>query len=318
MHPQAQMFHNRLAKNAARLAPWVRRHEVHAYRLYDRDIPEVGLCVDFYDGQVLVAEFARKVPRPSQEEAAFQEGVRAAIAEVCQVAGEDLLFRRRERQHGSAQYQKLDERGHERAIREGGHRFLVNLHDYLDTGLFLDHRETRRLVQEMAAGQEVLNLFSYTGSFTVYAAAGGATGSLSVDMSRTYLAWAARNFSLNHLDTARHRLLRADATRFLAEARGDPALRRRFGLIVLDPPTFSNSKKMAGVLDIGRDHPALLRDALALLRPGGTLLFSSNFRGLQLRAEEVPGAAFTEISQRTLPPDFHDRRIHRSFLVRAS
>lgn len=308
MHPQVEMFRNRLQKNLRRLAPWAAERRVHAYRLYDRDIPEVGLLVDSYGAEVLLAEYARRAPRPDEE--GWRGAVLLAVAEVCGVEPAAIHRRWRERQHGDAQYGRLGAERHEIAIEEGGHRFLVNLSDYLDTGLFLDHRDTRRLVGELSRGREVLNLFGYTGSFSVYAAGGGAAATTTVDLSNTYLDWAARNFALNRMDPERHRLLRADAVAFLGAARGP-----RYDLIVLDPPTFSNSKKMLGTLDVQRDHPALLAGALRLLRRGGTLVFSSNRRGLRLRAEEVPGARFADITERTIPRDFHDRRVHQCWLV---
>lgn len=313
--PSVEMFENRLRKNLRRLRPWAAREGVVAYRVYDRDIPEIGLNVDYYDGQVHAAEYARRAPTSEAAHAAWLDEVQTAISDALEVPRRDVFLKRRERQRGAAQYERLGASGAERPIKEGGHRFLVNLTDYLDTGLFLDHRETRRRVGERSRGQEVLNLFGYTGSFSVYAAGGGAIRTVTVDLSNTYLSWAGRNLALNGFSSQRNELVRADARGYLAEAARDPRQRGRYGIIVLDPPTFSNSKRMDGVLDIARDHPMLLRDALQLLRRDGMLFFSSNFRGLQLAADQVPGARFLEITDQTIPHDFHDRRVHRCWQV---
>jgi 23S rRNA (cytosine1962-C5)-methyltransferase len=193
-------------------------------------------------------------------------------------------------------------------VAEGGHRFLVNLHAYLDTGLFLDHRNTRALVQSQARGRRFLNLFCYTGSFTVYAAAGGAGSSLSMDLSNTYLDWAGRNFELNGVDRRSHRLERADVLEWLAAAgSGEP----HFDLIVLDPPSFSASKAMRRTLDVQRDHPELLQRCAQLLAPGGILYFSTNLRTFRFDPAAAAGLKGEEISTRTVPEDFRNRRIHR-------
>ncbi|MCS6915096.1 MAG: class I SAM-dependent methyltransferase [Myxococcales bacterium] len=273
--------------------------------------------VDWYDGDVLWAEYMRRHPRSDQEQREFVADVEHVLCTELQVQPDHLHVRRRERQRGTAQYSRLGSARRERIIAEGGHRFLVNLSDYLDTGLFLDHRDTRALVGRMAAGRRVLNLFGYTGSFTVYAARGGAVASVTVDLSRTYLAWAATNLALNGVDRHQHRLVRADALRYLEENANLPSrFRPQFDLIILDPPTFSNSKRMSGTLDVQRDHPRLLRQALRLLAPGGDLIFSSHCRTLRVRMDEVPEASWCDITEQTLPRDFHQRRTHHCFLLR--
>ena len=244
-----------------------------------------------------------------------EDDILAVVAELCEVPSESLYVKLRQRQRGPRQYEKLDSARHEFVVREGGHRFLVNLSDYLDTGLFLDHRETRALVGRMARGKRVLNLFAYTGSFSVYAAAGGAQSTVTMDLSATYLDWAGRNFALNGMDPRQHVRVRAEALSYLRAPRTVPAAAGPFDLIVLDPPTFSNSKKMAGTLDVLRDHPLLIADSLRLLAPGGALLFSCNHHRFTLRADEIPGAHFQDLSAQTLPRDFHDPRTHRCFLV---
>jgi 23S rRNA G2069 N7-methylase RlmK/C1962 C5-methylase RlmI len=344
MDPRAIMFHNRLRKNLRRLLPWARQRGIEALRLYDHDIPEVRLVVDRYGDRVVVWEYARPARRDAREPAGEEAGdataaatadttadttaaatsdtasdtytddILAVVAELCEVPSESLYVKLRQRQRGPRQYEKLDSARHEFVIREGGHRFLVNLSDYLDTGLFLDHRETRALVQRLARGKRVLNLFAYTGSFSVYAAAGGAASTVTMDLSTTYLDWAGRNFALNNMDPQQHVRVRAEALSYLRAPRTVPAAAGPFDLIILDPPTFSNSKKMAGTLDVLRDHPLLIADSLRLLAPGGSLLFSCNHHRFSLRADELPGARFQDLSAQTLPRDFHDPRTHRCFL----
>jgi len=234
-------------------------------------------------------------------------GVHAAAAQALGMRVEDVVLKRRAKRHGPMQHEKTGTAGEELVVVEGGHRFIVNLHAYLDTGLFLDHRETRALVQSQAAGRRFLNLFCYTGSFTVYAAAGGAVSSLSLDLSNTYLEWARRNFELNDVERARHSLERADVLDWLERA-ATPAA---YDLIVLDPPSFSASKAMHRTLDIQRDHPELLAHCERLLAPGGTLYFSTNLRSFRLDPAAAPGLSGEEISDRTVPEDFRNRRIHR-------
>lgn len=327
LQDRAQLFRNRLRKNLRRLRPWVQQQGIDAYRLYDSDIPEVRLIVERYGDHLALWEYARAADydlrhdpneRSAQHEV-FLEDVVTALAGETGLPRERIVVKRRERQRGTAQYQKLAETQREIVVREGGHRFRVNLHDYLDTGLFLDHRGTRALVGSLSPGRRVLNLFGYTGSFTVYAAAGGASHTLTVDLSNTYLDWAERNLRENGLDLSRHRLLRADVLAWLREPQG--LERDGFDLIVLDPPTFSNSKRMRDTLDIERDHPWLLSQALRLLRPRGQLLFSSNHRRFALRRDELPEAdtlQIRDLSRETLPPDFHDPRTRCCYLISRS
>lgn len=332
---RVEMFRNRLRKNLARLLPWARQRGIEALRLYDRDIPEVRLIVEKYREagpepgrdpgreHIVLWEYAR---RDETEEAAkldpaqaaeprFLDGVIAAISELCAIPPERVHLKRRERQRGAAQYQRLQRGAPELVVREGGHRFLLNLTDFLDTGLFLDHRETRALVQRAAAGRRVLNLFAYTGSFTVYAAAGGALRSVSMDLSSTYLDWAGRNFALNRLDPSRHLRVRADVLAYLRAPASIPEARGPFDLIVLDPPTFSNSKRMDGTLDVLRDHPLLIERCLALLAPGGVLLFSTNHTGFRLRTDELAGIRCRDLSADTLSRDFREAQARRCFWI---
>lgn len=305
-------YANRLRKNARHWGKWARRQDISCYRVYDRDIPQFPLALDLYGPKVHLQEFDTGWQDAPEAHERWLEAVAAASAEALGLAREAVVLKRRARQRGAAQYTKLDVPGEAFPVDEGGHRFLVNLESYLDTGLFLDHRNTRRMVQQRARGRRFLNLFAYTGSFTVYAAAGGAVESLTVDLSNTYQDWARRNFRLNGLDPARHRLLRADVFAWLdeASARGD-----RFDLIVMDPPSFSNSKKMADVLDVQRDHVHLIRRCMGLLAPGGELFFSTNLRGFQPDLDALAPWAAEEISHLTVPEDFRNKRIHRCWLI---
>ncbi|WP_445157124.1 bifunctional 23S rRNA (guanine(2069)-N(7))-methyltransferase RlmK/23S rRNA (guanine(2445)-N(2))-methyltransferase RlmL [Halomonas sp. E14] len=312
----AQMFANRLEKNRKRLKKWLKQSGETCYRLYDADMPEYALAVDVYDGRVHVQEYA---PPRSINPAQAQKRLFDALQVIPEVLGVDpgqVVIKRRERQSGKAQYRKQASTGERFQVREGRARLWVNLRDYLDTGLFLDHRPVRRLLGEMAAGKRFLNLFCYTAAATVQAAlgtqeAGGASDSVSVDLSNTYLDWARDNFTLNGLDPSRHRVVRDDCLRWLETAKAE------FDLIFLDPPTFSNSKKMEGTLDVQRDHVRLIELAMARLAPEGTLVFSNNQRRFQLDQALAERFVVKEISARTFDPDFERRPdLHHVFLLR--
>lgn len=310
---QLAAFTNRLRKNQRHWSKWARRRGIDCYRLYDRDIPEVPLAIDWYEGEAHVQVFARKGQEPLEEEEERRIG--ATIREVLELPPEALAFKTRQRQKGLAQYEKTGATERPRVVHEGGLKFEVDLHTYLDTGLFLDHRLTRALVRERAQGKRLLNLFCYTGSFSVYAAAGGARSTTSVDLSNTYLAWTGRNLALNGFDGDAHERLRADVFTYLEQARRE---RRRFGLIVLDPPSFSNSKKMSETLDVQRDHPRLIRACLELLTPEGELLFSSNRRGFRFDPGLAAETGAEEITRRTLPEDFQRHPAHRCWRLQGA
>ena len=232
-------------------------------------------------------------------------------ADTLKVDRSNVFIKSRDRQRGRSQYERLSSDARLITICEGGLRFRVNLSDYLDTGLFLDHRLTRQMVREQAAGKKMINLFGYSGSFTVYAAAGAATSTTTVDRSQTYLSWAKDNLTLNGLDTPAHRLVRADAMDYLRDLQHDI----RFDLAVVDPPTYSNSKDHSVDWDIQRDHVQLLRRLAKHMASPGLILFSTNFRRFKLAAEELPQLTFQEISRQTVPPDFRNRRIHRCWRI---
>ena len=325
-------FQNRVAKNLRHLRKWARRSDVHAYRVYDRDVPEFPVVIDRFETEPVGPDGGGAVHLQLQEvdtgwqqdEAAHREWLDllvAASAEIFEVDRDRIAVKQRRRQRTggdkTVQYGPTGFDADDLVVREGGHRFIVNLHGYLDTGLFLDHRVTRGLVGDRAAGRRFLNLFSYTASFTVYAAAAGALSSESIDLSNTYSSWAERNLRLNGIDAARHRIVRADVFTWLRDAVAAFEAGDRDGvdLIVLDPPTFSNSKAMQGVLDVQRDHPWLIRQCLALLAPGGELFFSTNLRSFELDPLVRQKARFDEITDQTVPDDFRDRRIHRCWRI---
>lgn len=309
-----EVFANRLRKNAKHWGKWARRQSIECYRIYDRDIPEFPLAIDIYGSRAHLQEFDTGWHMSDEEHAAWVMSVKDAVSEVLQLPLESVTFKLRARQKGLAQYEKTGARGGNFIVTEGGHRFIVNLEQYLDTGLFLDHRNTRRMVQEKAAGKRFLNLFAYTGSFTVYAAAGGAWETVTVDLSNTYQDWARRNFELNGLDMDKHHLVRADVFAWLEHA---VASGEQFNLIVMDPPTFSNSKKMLGVLDVQCDHPRLINQCLSLLAPGGELFFSTNLRSFELEQEKLaPCISMQEISSLTVPEDYRNKKIHRCWLLK--
>ena len=282
LSPGAQMFANRLQKNWKHLDKWRRRLGVNCYRLYDADIPEYSVAVDVYNDWVHVAEY--KAPHsvdPATAEHRLRE-VLSAIPDVLAVAPGKIVVKQRERQRGPAQYQKRSTASKRIEVQEADAKLLVNLHDYLDTGLFLDHRRLRLELGGLTSGKRFLNLFCYTASATVHAALGGANASTSIDLSSTYIDWARNNFAINHIDAKRHRLVKADCLQWLA---GNTD---RFDVIVLDPPTFSNSKSMRETFDVERDHPQLIDTSMQTLNDNGLLIFSSNRRTLTLQ-DTLPG-----------------------------
>ena len=306
-----QMFANRLRKNLKQLGKWARQQGIDCYRLYDADMPEYALAVDLYGDWVHVQEYAP--PRsidPEKAQARLLDAL-AAIPQALEVAPERVVVKRRERQSGTRQYERQGAEGRFFEVGEGGVRLLVNLTDYLDTGLFLDHRPMRLRLQREASGKRFLNLFCYTGAATVHAAKGGARSTTSVDLSKTYLDWARRNLALNGF-SEKHRLVQSDVMAWLE------ADREQYDLIFIDPPTFSNSKRMEGVFDVQRDQVRLLDLAMARLAPGGVLYFSNNFRKFALEPRLAERYAVEEISAETLDEDFRrNPRIHRAWRLRA-
>ncbi|MHB8536244.1 MAG: bifunctional 23S rRNA (guanine(2069)-N(7))-methyltransferase RlmK/23S rRNA (guanine(2445)-N(2))-methyltransferase RlmL [Sulfuricaulis sp.] len=310
----AEMFANRLRKDLQHFGRWARRQEIFAYRLYDADLHEYNLAIDVYESDRRYAHVQEyEAPDTIDPDKARQRLQHAlgVIPLVLEIPREQMFFKQRRRQKGGTQYEKLGESGKFHEVREGSCRLLVNFTDYLDTGLFLDHRATRALLGELARGKRFLNLFGYTGSATVHAALGGATATTTVDMSRTYLDWARRNFELNGLRADGNELIPADVLAWLGENR-----QRRYDLIFLDPPTFSRSKRMEDYLDIQRDHEQLIKDTAALLAPDGVLIFSTNLRRFKIERAALAEFAVEDITRRTLPPDFErDPKIHQCFRI---
>ena len=250
--------------------------------------------------------------QPEEYEAWLAE-VLEAVAFVTGFEPEQIHLKRRERQKGLQQYEKTGKTGDDFVITENGRKFWVNLDKYLDTGLFLDHRNTRKKVGETSAGKRFLNLFSYTGSFTVYAVTGGAVSSETVDLSNTYLEWAKRNFELNGIDPEQHKIVRADVFQYLQNAADEG---KKFDLIVMDPPSFSNSKKMLDILVIQRDHKKLIDGAMNLLASDGILYFSNNLRSFVLDDSVAEQYTVKDISKQSVPDDFRNKKIHQCWEIK--
>ena len=306
-------FANRLGKNIKHLMKWAKRNGIEAWRIYDRDIPQFPFAVDVYGSQIHLQEYDTGWLMQPEEYEAWLAEIIEAIVFVTGFSSDDIHLKRRERQKGVQQYEKTGRAGEDFTIEENGRRFWVNLDKYLDTGLFLDHRNTRKKVGDTAAGKRFLNLFSYTGSFTVYAATGGAVSSETVDLSNTYLDWARRNFELNGIDLAKHQIIRADVFQYLQTAF---EAGKQFDLIVMDPPSFSNSKKMSDTLDIQRDHARLIQGAMKLLAPNGLMYFSNNLRSFELDESIAEQYLVKDISKQSVPDDFRNKKIHQCREIR--
>ncbi|HKK49092.1 MAG TPA: class I SAM-dependent methyltransferase [Alkalispirochaeta sp.] len=284
LEEQQTYFANRLKKRFKHLWKYAKRVGTNAFRVYHKDIPELPFAVDWYNNHLHVSEYARPHERTPEEHEEWLKAMMDTAAKALTVPRERVFFKRRERQKGPDQYEPVDRRNYTLEIEEQGLLFVVNLSDYVDTGLFLDHRELRLYVAKRCEGARFLNLFGYTGSFTVYAAAGGARSTLTLDLSNTYLEWAQENMKLNALIGPHHEFRRCDV---LQELKVLAAEGRRFDVIVLDPPSFSNSKNMQTTFDVQRDHLSVLAQCLDLLEPGGELIFSTNKRKFQFNRQEL-------------------------------
>ncbi len=317
---QAEMFANRLRKNLKKMSKWARQNQINAYRLYDADLPEYAVAIDVYHCDKLrvhVQEY--QPPKTISAEKANDRlaGVLAEIPRVLQIPAEQVYLKIRRKQKSNQQYQKQAETGRFYPLEEYDCRFWVNFEDYLDTGLFLDHRPMRLNIQRQAKDARFLNLFCYTASASVHAIKGGARQSISVDMSNTYLDWARRNFDLNRI-SGDHSLVRADCMEWLAEQLKS-ARPPRFDLIFLDPPTFSNSKRMEDVFDVQRDHVKLIEQSAQLLSDQGVLYFSTNFRRFRLDHYALSALSIEDISADTIPFDFNrNPKIHYCWKIRKS
>ena len=297
------MFRNRLAKTWRHTSKLAKRQGVTCYRVYDHDLPEFPFCIELYEDKVYLAEYQRRHGMSEDDHAAWLESCVPVICGVLEVPDERIYFRERRRKAGrSDQYEKLASEQEFFVVKEAGLSFRVNLTDYLDTGLFLDHRITRGMVRQESAGMRVLNLFCYTGSFSVYAAAGGALSVDSVDLSKTYLAWAEANMELNGLRSSGMKYIHADVKQWL-----DEAPESWYDLVVMDPPTFSNSKRMKDFLDIQRDHAELINQTLRAMKTGGVLYFSTNYRRFVLERDKIRAASIKDITNATTPFDFQGK-----------
>lgn len=307
------MFTNRLQKVYKHHSKLARRQEVACYRFYDHDLPEFPFAIEIYKDVVHAAEYKRKHGMEDEEHEQWLEECKQVIAQVLEMPAENIFMKVRQRKAGrQGQYEKFAEQKEERIVPEGGLSFIINLTDYLDTGLFLDHRITRGMVREEAKGKKVLNLFCYTGSFSVYAASGGADEVVSVDLSKTYLNWAKRNMQYNKLyKDEQHHFIHADVMEWI-----DTELPKDyFDIIVCDPPTFSNSKRMDDTFDVQRDHVKLLKQLLKGCTDTGRIYFSNNYRGFQIDRDAIPAAVVKDITGATTPFDFQGK-LHRScFLI---
>ncbi|MEQ9866350.1 bifunctional 23S rRNA (guanine(2069)-N(7))-methyltransferase RlmK/23S rRNA (guanine(2445)-N(2))-methyltransferase RlmL [Pectobacterium aroidearum] len=308
----AEDFANRLRKNLRKLDKWAKQQGIECYRLYDADLPEYNVAVDRYGSWVVVQEYAPPKTVDAQKARQRLFDVINATLSVLELPSNRLVLKTRERQKGKNQYEKLAQKGDFLLMEEFGAKLWVNLTDYLDTGLFLDHRIARKMLGEMSRGKDFLNLFAYTGTASVHAGLGGARSTTTVDMSRTYLEWAEKNLRVNGLTGRQHRLIQADCLSWLHNAN------EQFDVIFIDPPTFSNSKRMEESFDVQRDHLALMKDLKRLLRRGGTIMFSNNKRGFQMDSAGLTalGLNAKEITAQTQSQDFaRNRQIHNCWLL---
>jgi len=304
------MFRNRLEKVYRHLNKQAVRQHISCYRVYDHDLPEFPFMIEVYEDKIYVAEYKRRHGLSDDEHAIWLKGCQVIISEVLDVLAENIFIRVRQRKEGRlGQYQKLNEEKNEFTVFENGLQFIVNLSDYLDTGLFLDHRITRQMVRDLSNQKRVLNLFCYTGSFSVYAAAGNAQTVVSVDLSKTYLDWAQRNMLLNGFDK-NHKIVHADVLQYLKKIPPDS-----FDLIVMDPPTFSNSKRMEEFLDIQKDHVSLINDCLQSLSRDGILFFSTNYTKFQLETNKLHTTSIKDITRQTTPFDFAGKLKRQCFKI---
>ncbi len=311
MKPGAEMFQNRLRKNLKTLGKWAQKEGITCYRVYDADMPEYAVAIDLYEDHAQLQEYRAPATVSPEKARERLKQILSVLPETLKLPDDKIILKVRERKKKSAQYEKFDSRGRFLEVRENGLRFLVNLTDYLDTGLFLDQRLLRQRLGKASSRKRVLNLFCYTATATVYAAKGGAAQTTSVDMSGTYLEWAGRNLILNRCDSPKHRLVQSDCLSWIDAAKD------RYDLIYLDPPTFSNSKRMKTSFDIQRDHMRLLTRTIRLLAPGGLLMFSTNRRKFKLDPEAFDRWMVKDISSLTLPRDFRrNPHIHRAFEIR--
>lgn len=300
---------NRIEKNYKHRAKWARKEGLECFRIYEKDIPEFPFIVDVYKDHAVI--FEKRDDEIDAEKFDHFNFIISAVKNVLKLPEERVVIKSRMKQKGATQYERLEQRNEFMPVKEYQAEFLVNLHDYLDTGLFLDHRPMRQVIFEEAKGLKLLNLFSYTGSVSVMAALGGASHVTSVDLSSTYQEWARKNFEHNKISLKDHNFIIQSALEYLEKAVN------KFDLIFLDPPTFSNSKKMDDDFEVEKDQVVLIKNCLRLLNPGGTLYFSNNKRKFKLAPELFELADIVDITEKTIPLDYRDRKIHHCFKITA-
>jgi len=311
MQDKFTAFENRLAKVYKHIGKIARKQQLACFRVYDVDLPEFPFIIDVYKDLVYVAEYKSKHKLNEEEYEGWLTTSLEIIQKVFGVEKENVFLKLRERQKGEQQYSKLKQEKKELIVDENGLSFIVNLSDYLDTGLFLDHRLTRKMVKEMSDGKRVLNLFAYTGSFSVYAASGNAQKVTTVDLSKTYINWAKRNLTYNKLyDDTKHEFIQEDVLQYLKTI---PLA--SYDLIILDPPTFSNSKKMEDIFDIQRDHVSIINQCLNILDENGILIFSTNYRGFELETDKLLSQKIKDITKQTTPFDFEGKLKRKCFRI---
>ncbi len=308
---QADLFRARLTNRARHLRKWPTKRGITCFRLYERDVPEIPLVVDRYENYLHITEYERPHERDPSQHASWLELMAKTAGETLEIPKENVYLKTRERQRGTTQHQKLDEQRTEYIINEGGLKFLINPSDYVDTGFFLDHRVTRKMVRDACEKKSFLNLFAYTGSFSVYAAAGGARRTTTVDLSKNYLAWAKRNMKLNGFVGDDHRYIAADVRQWITEHQPG----EMYDVVLLDPPTFSNSKRTEEDWNVQTDCVPLINQLMPLVRKGGIIFFSNNFRRFKFDPASVPATQVHEISKQTVPEDFRNKRIHRCWRI---
>jgi 23S rRNA (cytosine1962-C5)-methyltransferase len=302
-----QLIQNRIQKNFNKLKGWSQQSKIEAYRLYDRDIPEYPFIIDRYLDYFLI--YDRSVDFIDLEKNHLPE-VQIALKNIFEISDEKIILKKRERQKGDAQYNRLDKKNEFLWIQESQARVRVNLHDFLDTGVFLDHRPMRQKIYKQSSGKRFLNLFCYTGVVSVFAGLAGAN-TTSVDMSATYLDWAKENFKGNGLKCDDHKFVQENCLEYLSASSDET-----FDIIFLDPPTFSNSKRMDEVFEVEKDQNFLVDNCTKKLRPGGTLYFSNNKRNFKLSDIISQKYAVKDISKESIPRDFHDMKIHQCFEIK--
>ena len=307
------MVCNRLKKNLKKMRGWIKKQNTDCYRVYDADMPEYSVAIDVYGQWIHIQEYqAPKSVDPQKAESRLRD-VLDAVPVAFNVDREKVVLKQRKVQKGKRQYEKQDQQQNFMEVKEGNCTLYVNLTDYLDTGLFLDHRPIRTEIEGLAKNKDFLNLFSYTCTASVHAAVGGARSTTSVDMSQTYLNWGRKNLTLNGLNEQNHEFVQADCLKWLETAQTE---KDRYDIIFMDPPSFSNSKRMDDVLDVQRDHVQLIELAMGLLRPGGTLIFSNNFRRFKMERDALKQFNIDDVTQESLPDDFkRNTKIHQCYKI---